>query len=1525
MSRQKIISTISAWFIRRPILSGCIAFLLLALLSTLLIYQRYRLLDASDQRDTRNVLEATRNQLQQSIDNSLTATLALSFIINNEGKPENFDSAAAVIMRNNQYFDMLELVPDGVIKYIYPLKGNEVALGYNILADTTRNEEARKAIETGRLFFAGPLELKQGGTAVVGRLPVYRQGKFWGFSAVVIRLAHLLEAAGIDTSGKKGYYFQLSKANTETGQEDFFLQKRDYRKSKYEAEVLIPDGQWKITATPVHKNAALSGMVMMIILGFLLSCFGAGLVYYITKKPSDLQKLIELKTAELSQSKKRNEAILNAIPDTMFVLDRAGNFIGYNNPKGNPTYTSPDLFIGRNLSEVLPPEIANASLINLEKTFASKKGVSQSYELELAGEIRQFEARFEISGNDEVLVIIRDTTEGERIQQAMLESEKKFRAIFNSSFQFTGLLTVEGKILEVNQTFLDYLQVQPEDLVGKYLWDIRFWNNEQERIERIDNLKMMLENAGRGLTVRQEVDIISTTGQIDTVDFSVKPVKNDQGEVVFLIPEGRVITELKQAEAGYRQSHQQLTRHLENSPLGVLEYTNELLVTQWSKRAEEIFGWTKQEILDQKITAFNLIYEEDLPKTNRIAKELMEGKVSGNISYNRNYTKDGSIVHCVWYNSVLFDEHLKPVSIMSLVQDVTHEKMVEAALKESELKYRTLIEQASDAIIVYEPSGRIVEFNEIALKYTGYRKEEIKKLNIADFLFQEDLHKKPLQFSELKRGKPVTDHRRIRRQDGSDLIVELNSKLLHNGNIIAIARDITYRKITEERLAASERKLRQVLSSTTDNFYVIDTNYTVILINETAERNLQLAWGKPVTVGTNILEVIPENGHEPIRESFIQVLDGKAIEYEINNEIHNLPEWVLVSMTPVIDEEGIVSGAYVVAKDISERKNAERELFQAKERYERIAVATNDALWEYDILTGKIWWNLRHYQFYGHNPDLPPLSQDEWEKRIFPEHTQQVIDSFNKAIHSGELLWTCEYKFLMPNHHYAYVNDRVFFYYDHNGDLIKMIGSMSDINEKKKSEEKLIESEAKYRSLVDQAGDAIVLLDKNGKILEVNKSAAALLGYSIYEMENMSLIHILAEKEMEAGTQDFYLPEKGEVVIERSILLKKNGDTIETEINTKVLPDGRYLFIIRDLSERIRAQKQIEKEKELSDSIINSLPGIFYFFDHTGKFLRWNKRFEDVSGFTGPEIAKMHPLDFFQGPDKSVIASRIQIALEKGISDAEANFTNKNGETIPYFLTGASINNDGVMCVLGMGIDITDRKRAEQELNHSFQEVRRLSNYLHDVREEERTHIAREIHDELGQQLTVLKMDISWIHKRMVTDDPVVREKLQSLLQLVDTTVKTVRKISSELRPSMLDDLGLIAALEWHSQEFEKRFLIRVQFDADVQDILLPPKISNGIFRIYQESLTNIARHAEATEVKAKISYQDAVFTLTIADNGKGFFKAAIENKKTLGILGMRERVKMLEGDFEITSLKGKGTIVKVAIPLKQHINELKR
>jgi PAS domain S-box-containing protein len=372
-----------------------------------------------------------------------------------------------------------------------------------------------------------------------------------------------------------------------------------------------------------------------------------------------------------------------------------------------------------------------------------------------------------------------------------------------------------------------------------------------------------------------------------------------------------------------------------------------------------------------------------------------------------------------------------------------------------------------------------------------------------------------------------------------------------------------------------------------------------------------------------------------------------------------------------------------------------------------------------------------------------------------------------------------------------------------------------------------------------------------------------------------------------------------------------------------VLGSAGLLFVLirREERQRERAEEAIRLERDFSNAVLDSLPGVFYCYDEKLKFRRWNKNFEEVTGFTSTELVTKSPLDFFVGADKKLIQARVQDVFATGRADAEAEFVAKDGTSAPYYFTGVTTLIDQRRHLIGVGIDLSARKRAEAALQESRTQLRALTARLESLREEERIRISREIHDELGQKLTAVKMDLYWLENRL---DQINDAKLRAALEekvliattTTDETMVAVQRIAAELRPAMLDSLGLMATLRHEAKQFEARTGIPVKLTLPADHLKLDGAIATTVYRIFQEVLTNVMRHAHATQVTANLEIAAGKLHMEVADNGSGVAAPDLTAPESLGLLGMTERAAMLNGNVRIEGAPGQGTRVRLEIPI---------
>jgi PAS domain S-box-containing protein len=322
--------------------------------------------------------------------------------------------------------------------------------------------------------------------------------------------------------------------------------------------------------------------------------------------------------------------------------------------------------------------------------------------------------------------------------------------------------------------------------------------------------------------------------------------------------------------------------------------------------------------------------------------------------------------------------------------------------------------------------------------------------------------------------------------------------------------------------------------------------------------------------------------------------------------------------------------------------------------------------------------------------------------------------------------------------------------------------------------------------------------------------------------------------------------------------------------------------------------------------------------DRDFNMLRANETFCALAGMKKEEALGKKCYEVFRGPLCHTVGCPLtRIINGEDRVECDSEKVRDGGPKIPCIVTATPFRGpEGELIGIVEDFkDISERKHAEEELRKSRRRLRELASYLESAREKERTRIAREIHDELGQALTALKMELHWCIQRLPENDKLLIEKAKTLSELIDTNVHLVQRISSELRPGILDDLGLSAAIEWQSGQFQDRTGIDCDIISEPEDIVLDQTRSTAIFRIFQETLTNIARHANATNVDIVIQEEAAGVELKVCDNGKGITEKEIVDPKSFGLMGIKERVHSLGGVVEISGAENQGTTVRVRIP----------
>jgi PAS domain S-box-containing protein len=363
------------------------------------------------------------------------------------------------------------------------------------------------------------------------------------------------------------------------------------------------------------------------------------------------------------------------------------------------------------------------------------------------------------------------------------------------------------------------------------------------------------------------------------------------------------------------------------------------------------------------------------------------------------------------------------------------------------------------------------------------------------------------------------------------------------------------------------------------------------------------------------------------------------------------------------------------------------------------------------------------------------------------------------------------------------------------------------------------------------------------------------------------------------------------------------------------------LFLVQT-QQRIDSDQAMHKLEARVGGIVESAMDAIVTVDENERIVLFNAAAEAVFGCPrhealGAPLARFIPERFraahsghikrFDGADvtsRRMSAQRVVMGLRR------------NGGEFPIEASISKLSERGSKFFTVILRDVTDRVRADEALRHSKDELRALATIASSVREQEKSRVARELHDELAQALTALKMDLQWVKERVPAGQEQLLSKVETMRVMLDGTVAATRRIAADLRPLMLDDLGLIPAAEWLVQNFTQRTAIHCEFDFDPPELALQDPHATAIFRILQESLTNVARHAQASRVNVTLDVNDGEIMLRVRDNGRGFEFADPRKPNSFGLVGLRERAYLLDGEISVDTAPGKGTLIEVRIPL---------
>ncbi len=1131
--------------------------------------------------------------------------------------------------------------------------------------------------------------------------------------------------------------------------------------------------------------------------------------------------------------------------------------------------------------------------------------------------------------------------ERRQADRALRASEKKFGLAFMASPSPMAIISFpDGRWVDANESFVKTFGFLLAEARGRTAGELGLWRSHEAR----DRVVHLLETEGRVQDL--EIEVATKTGEVRVGSLSAELLDLDGRPHVLAVLAD--VTERKGAELALRRSERRFRRLAENA-WDVFLLLDESGVIEWgTESVTKVMGYDAEEFAGGRI--FEFVHPDDLELVFDRFRAVVATPGHTETMEIRAQHKDGT---WRWLEAagtnLLHDPAVH--AIIGNFRDVTERRAAAesiqksaAALRQSEERFRSAFEDAPIGIALVDIDGRMLRVNRTWCDALGYTEEEMRARSFQDLTHPDDLEASVEALGRLRSGEISTfeqEKRYVHKQ--GHLIWAILKVSLHLGEdgkplyFVSQMQDITQRKLAEEALASSEQRFRTVADALNEAVWDLDMTTGRVWWGEGLRR---LFGYTPAETGGKVAfwegRVHPDDRDGVLTETWAAIDRGDpewAVEYRFRRSDGDYAI-VLDRASIMRDESGRAVRLVGALVDISERREAEEALRASEERFRFIARATNEALWDHDLVTGEAWWGEGFGRFFGYAEGELPATDEGWLAQIHPEDRERVRSEMQALVDEGGTEWAGEYRFRRKDGTYATVYDRAFVVRDEAGRPLRKLGAMLDLTDRKTAEEALGRSEERYRTVVEQASDGIFIFDHaTGELLDVNPRACTGLGYDCSELLGRRIVELLP-----AGGPPMRLDRLtvGQSVVDERTLLRKDGTPIQAEISLKLLPDGRVLGIARDVTERKRAEAALRASEAKFAGAFDASPSPMVIMTlQDGIFVEVNASFLHTFGYRRDELIgrPMGEFGIWDDPDDGRAALE-KVRRDGSVTNEELEFRTRSGDRRIGLYSAERIELGGEPYLLALINDITERRALEAQLRQAqkLEAVGQLTSGI--------------AHD-FNNLLTVILSNADLIEAHLPAELTALRGDVEDLKVAARRGADMIRKLLSFSRRGALAFRPIsLGTLLKESAAMLRRVIpehidVRLQSDQPVPAVLADP---GAVEQILLNLATN-ARDAmprggtltiDVSETRVEAPRLEAYgltplgsfVCLSVADTGVGmdettrarifepFFTTKPPGQGTgLGMAMIYGLVRQHGGFVEVESAAGHGTTVRVFLP----------
>lgn len=1134
-------------------------------------------------------------------------------------------------------------------------------------------------------------------------------------------------------------------------------------------------------------------------------------------------------------------------------------------------------------------------------------------------------------------------------QQELEQARDKYSDLYD--FAPVGYCTLSNKgiIIQCNLTLCSLLDVNRSSLLGKrfsafihqkdrdnfYL----FWNHLQKvKTARESQFRMLAKDGQRFFTDLHATVVVEPESEKQQIHLAVTNISAQRAA----------------SDALYRE-RDLLKNITDTSPIGIVVTDETGQITFVNREAENILGLEKETITRRvyddplwKITDFDgkPFPEEQLPFA--IVKDTCKSVY--NVQHAIQWA-DGKRTLLSVNATPQLDESGKFQGMVAAIQDVTDKVKSEKALKREMERASHYLKIAGTMFVSLDKNQVVTLVNPKACEILGYPEKEIIGKNWFDnFIPQKNANNVKTVFNNIVSGQlsPVEYYENpVLTKSGEERIIAWHNSILRDetGQIIGLlsaGEDITARKQAEREIlknqeallniledlnneieerkkieaeiVKSETKFREIFESAGEGIIYVNNKGTILEINQSLEKITGV--DRNTIVGKNVIKLVKElltpKDIKWILPAVTRVFSGKNIK---NFELTFRDKILEIGATYRENSQRITG----IIRDITVRKKMENSLRESEERFRTYINSSPTAIFISDA-DG-------HYQFVN---DAACQLLGYTEKELLTKHISELshpdsppddLKSFTTLQETGRVTQTIT---LQQKNGTA-----VFVLLDGvKLDENRYMGFCTDITNLKKTEAALQNQVNETQWMLQSMINAFVIFDSvfdnNGNFVSyrfvyINAAYERITGMKNDKVRGKT-VHEVWPK-----TEDSWIEYYGSVAVTgKSRSFEMYHDPTKKWYYCNVYRPGdtadRFCVIFDDITEKRKTEEEIRLSEERFRTLFNQAAEMIFLHDMDGKIIDINEQTIQQYGYTRDELLKMKTMDIDPDYVRRENKGLFWKMFKKQNNVAfQGRHQRKDGSIFPVEVTLSKIQLGDDHYVLALTRDVSEYVNLIEKLEESEKQLRALTGHLQSVREDERKAIAREIHDEVAQILTALKIDITLFGSDLQTEFPEVVKKheadIQSMRDMIDESIRQIRALIRQLRPEYVDSMNLIEALRLYLHDITENKKLNVHFRSYIDSLDFGPDQNLAIFRIFQEALSNINRHANAENIYISINTKESEIILKIRDDGKGIETAKTEKKDHFGIIGMQERAIFLGGTLTVTGIKERGTEVVLRIP----------